>query len=325
MQNNGMEGAKFTFNAADYVGVGSIYVPVFEQEILDLTRQRGIAFSRVRSRKATGHPTRYFEKLVHTNQAGFIDPKAIASAMNSGQNRVENSAKIRAIVNGITFGKFDVEVSQDQNLFNDLQAEDLQEMVLDILRLQDGAFWQGAAANLMDAGSSAYCGLLNQITLTGSIATGTRITQGIKTQVASMMAVKGYDVKPTAVYCNPLTLDAIEAEENTATDKTKFYDVEIVAGTKVMGIMTAAGILPIITDPYLDLNGTVGSPGKFDHKLAILSEGLLERHYVGADVPRLYQMGTVADLAQKFVAIQFDTVIAKGVAAGAHAILTASR
>jgi len=312
-----MDGARFVLNAADFIGTGAIHVPVFEKEILDLTRKRGVAFQRIKAKKATGHPTRYFEKLVQTNKAGFVDPRALTHAMNSTPNRVERSANIRALVNGITFSKFDIEVTEDQGLFNDLQAEDLQEMITDMGRLQDELLWTGAAANLLDGTSAEYCGLLTQISRTGLVG-DVRMTQAIKSEVAAMAAVKGYDVRPTAVYMNPLTLDMLENEELAANDKTKWYDVEVVAGIKVKGIMTAVGILPLIADPFLPIadGGTTN-----DHKIVIASEGLLERHYVKSEVPRLYQMGTTADLAQRFVAVQFDTVIAKG-AGYAHAVLT---
>ena len=313
-----MDGAKFVFNASDFIGTGAIHVPVFEKEILDLTRQRGVAFQRIRAKKATGHPTRYMEKLVHVNKAGFVDPRVLNHAQDTTANRVEKSALVRALVNGITFSKFDVEVTEDQDLFNDLVAEDLQDMILDMGRMQDEALWVGDSANLMDGTKAGYTGLLTQISRTGEVANGVRLTQAIKSQVAQLTALKGYDVKPSAIYMNPLTLDLLENEELNADDKVKYYEVEVVAGIKVIGIMTSAGILPIICDPFLPI---VDGGATNDHKIVIATESLLERHYVKSDVPRLYQMGTVADLAQRFTAVQFDTVIAKG-ADYAHATLT---
>lgn len=313
-----VEGARFVFNTADYVGAGAIYVPVFEKEILDLTRKRGIALQRVKTKKATGHPTRYIEKVAGTNKANFVNPRNLTHGLDTVPQRVEKSALIRAIVNGITFGKFDVEVTNQQDLFNDLQAEDLQEMVNDMLRIQDEKFWTGAAENLNDANSAEYCGVLKQITKTGTIADGVRMVQGIKSMVAELMANKQYDVMPSAIYMNPLTLDRLEIEEMDAQDKVKFYDVEVVAGIKVRGIMTAAGILPIIADPFLPV---VDKGTAYEHKIVIVSENLIERQYVTADVPRIYQLGTDASLAQKFVGVLFDTIIVKGADVG-HAILT---
>lgn len=317
---NGMhiDGARFVLNASDFIGTGAIHLPVFEREILDLTRKRGVAFQRIKTKKATGHPTRYFERNVEVNKTAFINPRSITHAMDTVPNRIEKSANIRALVNGITFTKFDVEVTQDQGLYTELQAVDLQEMIIDMGRKQDAAIWTGAATSLTDGASAEYCGLLTQITKTGTIGNTTRIIKAIKTAVAELLASKDYEVKPTAIYLNPMTLDLIENEELDATDKQKWYEVEVVAGIKLRGVMTAAGILPLIPDPFMPIadGGTTN-----DHRIVIVSEDLLERHYVKSEMPRLYQLGEVVDLSQRFVAVQFDTVIAK--AAGyAHAVLT---
>ena len=56
--------AKFTdINAtADYIGPGAIEVPIYQTEILDLVRRRGIFGQRIKQVPATGHPSRYFEE-----------------------------------------------------------------------------------------------------------------------------------------------------------------------------------------------------------------------------------------------------------------------
>ena len=73
--------------------------------------------------------------------------------------------------------------------------------------------------------------------------------------------------------------------------------------------MTAAGILPIIIDPYCPIG-----------KIAILDENLIERQYVTTGVPRLYQLGREKDLATRYIAILFDTFIVRAGSYG-HLIL----
>ena len=57
--------AKFTqiHAAADYIGPGAIEVPMYQSEILDIVRRRGVFGQRIKQVPATGHPSRYFEGL----------------------------------------------------------------------------------------------------------------------------------------------------------------------------------------------------------------------------------------------------------------------
>jgi hypothetical protein len=48
--------------AADYIGPGAIEVPLYQTEILDIVRRRGIFGQRIKQVPATGHPSRYFEE-----------------------------------------------------------------------------------------------------------------------------------------------------------------------------------------------------------------------------------------------------------------------
>lgn len=296
--------------AADYIGTGALYVPVFEQQIMDKTKKRGTLLQRVKTKKATGHPTRYFEKVAHDSKHQFIDPRNIDHALNTEIQRVERSAYIKAMVDGITFGKFDYEVTQQQGLFGDLQAQDLSEVVTDMLDAQDRNVWEGTATSLMDSTNKEYCSILTQITKSGTIARDARLTAAIADAVAVLMYNKQYKVTPTAIYMNPLDKARLDNQEKEATDKTKFYDVEVIPGIKIDGIMTSAGILPIITDIYCPAG-----------KIAIVDENLLERQYITSASPRLYQLGTEKDLATRFIAILFDTFIVRGGSYG-HMILT---
>lgn len=294
---------------ADYLGPNAVHVPIFEREIMDRTRKRGTLLQRVKAVPATGHPTRYLEKIVHTNRNNFINPRAIDHNLNTEIMRVERSAYIRAMVDGITFGLFDQEVTRQQGLFGNLQARDLNEVVSDMLDAQDRAVWTGTASSLMDSTSTQYCSLITQITKTGTVAATARLTQAIMDAVAVLVYNKAYKATPTAIYMNPLDKARLDNQEMAAQDKVKTYEVEVLPGIKINGIMTAAGILPIIIDPYCPLG-----------KIAILDENLIERQYITTGNPRLYQLGTEKDLATRYIAILFDTFIVRAGSYG-HLIL----
>lgn len=299
---------------ADYIGTGAIHVPVFENVIMDNTRKRGTLLQRVKTKAATGHPTRYFEKVPHDSKHAFIDPRNIDHALNTQIDRVEHSAYIKAMVDGITFGLFDKETYVQQGAkFGDLQAQDLSEVITDMLDAQDRNVWDGKATSLMDSTSPEYCSVTTQITNTATATAEERLTNVIIQNVAELMYNKQYAVHPTAVYMNPLMKARLDAQELDAKDKVKTYDVEVVPGIKVNGIMTAAGILPIVTDIYCP-----------EDKIVIMDENLLERQYVTSAAPRLYQLGTEKDLATRYIAILFDTFIVRGGSYG-HRVITVAK
>lgn len=300
----------FAAAEADYIGTGALYVPVWERQILDRTKKRGTLLQRVQTKKATGHPTRYFEKVAHDSKHQFIDPRNIDHNLDTKVERVSRSALIKAMVDGISFGLFDHEVTTQQGLFGDLQAQDLSEVITDMLDAQDKAVWTGEATSLMDDTHKDYCSILTQITNTGVIAPGTRLVKGIMDNVSELMSNTKYKATPTAVYMNPLTKAKLDSQELDDRDKVKTYDVEVVPGIKIDGIMTAAGILPLISDVYCPEN-----------KIVITDESLLERQYVTSDVPRLFQLGTEKDLASRYIAVLFDTFIVRGADYG-HMVVT---
>lgn len=300
----------FADATADYIGTGALYVPVFERQIMDKTRKRGTLLQRVKTKAATGHPTRYFEKVAHETKEKWINPRAITHALDTEVKRIEHSALIKAVVDGITFGMYDREVTAQQGLYGNLQAQDLQEVVSDMLDAQDRAVWTGSAKSLLDSESNEYCSVLTQITKTGTIAKDARLSTAIMNGVAMLMYNKKYSVTPSAVYMNPMDKARLDTQELDAKDKIKLYDVEVLPGIKVTGIMTVAGILPIVTDIYCPIG-----------KIAIVDESLLERQYITTPNPRLFQLGTEKDLATRYIAVLFDTFIVRGADYG-HLILT---
>ena len=300
----------FAAVTADYIGTGAIHVPVFERQIMDKTRKRGTLLQRVQTKAATGHPTRYFEKVAHDSKHKWINPRQIDHALDTEIDRIEHSAVIHALVDGITFGMYDREVTAQQGLFGNLQAQDLSEVVTDMLDAQDKAVWTGAGTDLMDTTSNEYCSILTQIKKTGTIAKDARLTTAIQQGVAMLMYNKQYQVTPSAIYMNPLDKARLDAQELAEKDKIKFYDVEVLPGIKINGIMTVAGILPLVTDIYCPVG-----------KIAIVDESLLERQYITTPTPRLFQLGTEKDLATRYIAVLFDTFIVRGANYG-HMILT---
>lgn len=296
-------------------GNGFVQLPIWEDVILDMVGKRGTMLSRIHTKKATGNPTRYVEKQKAEKTATFQDPHNLAKKTMFAPKRVDKSAFVKAITNEIEFSHFDREVGEQQNIFTGLTESDIRDMVEDLLTLQDAKLWTGSDTSLSESSTNEYVGLLTQIKQTAEIGKDVKILDAVRTEVARLASQTDYDVRPSVIVVNPLTLDLIEQEEQARPNAVKQYTVELTGGIKVKGVMTAMGILPIITDPYLPLEGT-------KHKVAILSENLITRYYVGSDKPRIFGFGIQDEsLNQKYMALQYDCIVAKG-AEYAHTILT---
>src|SRR5579862_8165439 len=113
--------AKFTqiHAAADYIGPGAIEVPLYQTEILDIVRRRGIFGQRIKQVPATGHPSRYFEETAIPSPAatsGFVDPRNIVAPLVT-PTRVERSVPLKALVAQINYNLFDMELGKQQSQF----------------------------------------------------------------------------------------------------------------------------------------------------------------------------------------------------------------
>ena len=98
--------------AADYIGPGAIEVPIYQTEITDIVRRRGLFGQRIKQVPATGHPSRYFEQTgipEPTAATGFVDPRNIAAPVVTPA-RVERAVPLKALVAQINYNLFDVEL-----------------------------------------------------------------------------------------------------------------------------------------------------------------------------------------------------------------------
>src|SRR6202021_2368180 len=111
--------------AADYLGPGAIEVPLYQSEITDLVRRRGIFGQRIKQVPATGHPSRFFEETMIPSPAatsGFVDPRNIVAPIVS-PTRLERSVPLKALVAQINYNLFDIELGQQQSQFAYMQAK----------------------------------------------------------------------------------------------------------------------------------------------------------------------------------------------------------
>jgi len=301
--------------AADYLGPGAVEVNRYQAEIFDIVRRRGAFGQRIKQVPATGHPSRFFEETVipaPTAAQGFVDPRNM-NPTTVQPTRIELSVPLKALVSQINYNLFDLEVSAQQSQFAYLQAKDLADAVDGLLRTHDVALWNGTDTSLSAPTTSQYFGVIGQIEAGGNTTTigvSAKIVDGIRTTVAQMVARSDYQVRPTAIYANPMLLDLIDQEMKTEYN-TVLNAVDITAGYRVKALSTQAGDLPLIPEWALGYTGTIGS-GTAVLPAYIVTEDLIEYHWLTDPNPRVFRLGTPGSLAQQQVVVKFGAPVVKG-------------
>ncbi|HCT62398.1 MULTISPECIES: hypothetical protein [Acidobacterium] len=301
-------------SAADYIGPGAIEVPFYQTEITDIVRRRSLFGQRIKQVPATGHPSRFFEEtaIPTPGAAGFVDPRNIVAPVVS-PTRVERSVPLKAIVAQLNYNLFDVELGTQQKQFAYLQAKDLIDTIEGVMHSHDIALWNGSDTSLTTPTTAQYYGVSQQIAAGGNsttIGTSASIVDGLKSTVAQMVSNSNFAVRPTAIYANPVLLDLIDREM-----KSEFNVVlgtrEVTSGFTVKMLSTQAGDLPLIPDWSLSYTGTPGS-GSAVLPAYIVTEDMIEYHWLSDPNPRVFQLGLPGSLASQYVVVKFGAPVVKG-------------
>jgi hypothetical protein len=84
-----------------------------------------------------------------------------------------------------------------------------------VLRTHDVALWNGNDTSLSNPTTPQYFGAIGQIEAGGNtvtIGTTASIVDGLKSTIAQMVSNSSFEVRPTAIYANPVLLDLIDRE-----------------------------------------------------------------------------------------------------------------
>jgi hypothetical protein len=238
---------------------------------------------------------------------------------------VERSVPLKALVSQINYNLFDIEVGSQQEQFAYLQAKDLADAVSGVMRTHDVALWNGNDTSLSTPTTFQYFGAAAQINAGGNVATiptTESIVDGLKSQIAAMVASSSYEVRPTAIYANPVLLDLIDREMKQEFNVV-LSTTQVAGGLTVKTLSTQAGELPLIPEWSLSYSGTPGS-GTASLPAYIVTEDLIEYHWLTDPNPRVFQLGLAGALSHQMVIVKFGGVVVKG-AGYAHAQVTVTR
>src|SRR5277367_4194683 len=301
--------------AADFLGPGAIEINRYQTEIFDIVRRRGVFGQRIRQVPATGQPSRFFEETAinsPTAAQAFVDPRNITAVVGA-PTHVEHAVPLKALVSQINYNLFDLEVGAQQSQFAYLQAKDLTDSVDGLLRTHDVALWNGNDTSLSTPTTPQYFGAIGQIEAggnTATIATTASIVDGLKSTIAQMVSSSSYDARPTAIYANPVLLDLIDREMK-AEYNVVLSTMQITGGLTVKALSTQAGDLPLIPEWAVPYTGVPGS-GSAVLPAYIVTEDLIEYHWLTDSSPRVFQLGLQGSLASQMVVVKFGGVVVKG-------------
>ncbi len=301
--------------AADFLGPGAIEINRYQTEITDIVRRRGVFGQRMKQVPATGQPSRFFEETAiasPTASQAFVDPRNIIPTLQA-PTRLERTVPLKALVSQINYNLFDMEVGTQQSQFAYLQAKDLADAVDGVLRTHDVALWNGNDTSLATPTTPQYFGAIGQIEAGGNtttIATTASIVDGLKSTIAQMVSSSSFDVRPTAIYANPVLLDLIDREMK-AEFNVVLSTVQITGGITVKALSTQAGELPLIPEWALSYTGTPGS-GTAILPAYIVTEDLIEYHWLTDPNPRVFKLGLPSALTTQSVVVKFGGVVVKG-------------
>jgi len=223
------------------------------------------------------------------------------------------SVPLKALVNQINYNLFDLEVTAQQSQFAYLQAKDLADAVDGLMRTHDVALWNGTDTSLAVPTTPQYFGAIGQIEAGGNTVTVAKssatIVQTFRTAVAQMVANASYQVRPTAIYANPMLLDLIDQEMKSQFNVV-LNTVEVTGGFRVKALSTQAGDLPLIPEWALGYTGTLGSGAVLP--AYIVTEDLIEYHWLTDPNPRVFKLGLPSALTQQQVVVKFGAPVVKG-------------
>ncbi|MGA9644119.1 MAG: hypothetical protein WBQ72_22170 [Terriglobales bacterium] len=301
--------------AADFLGPGAIEINRYQTEIFDIVRRRGVFGQRIKQVPATGHPSRFFEETAIASPSAaqaFVDPRNIQPTLQA-PTRVERSVPLKALVSQINYNLFDIEVTSQESQFAYLQAKDLTDSVEGLMRTHDVALWNGNDTSLSNPTTPQYFGVIGQIEAGGNttnIGLTSSIVDGIKSTIAEMVSSSSFEVRPTAIYANPVLLDLIDREMK-AEFNVVMTTTQITGGLTVKTLSTQAGDLPLIPEWALPYTGTPGS-GTATLPAYIVTEDLIEYHWLTDPNPRVFKLGLPSSLMTQSVVVKFGAPVVKG-------------
>lgn len=305
-------------NFADVMDINSGHALVFPEidpVVKDILSRETQMRSRIQTKPEGMETFRWVEQTGIARNAAFSDPRSIAPAQTNSPTRVEKLAKLKCITSRITYGFFDSALTRN-GTFSQILEQDMRDAVSDCLGTSNAAIYNGTDTSYGTPTTNQYFGIMTAITNTATFNTTDSIADQIGSQIAKMINKKFGVAKsvPTAIYMNPLTADLMNKQEQAKDTNMRLFTNTIMPGAIVPMIQTMVGPLPVIVDPEITLAANGSDPTKYDHKILIVNENQITRHYFvdgnrSYGDPVVFKLGLTQTLADDYVIFMADNVV----------------
>lgn len=305
-------------NFADVMDINSGHALVFPEidpVVKDILSRETQMRSRIQTKPEGMETFRWVEQTGIARNAAFSDPRSIAPAQTNSPTRVEKLAKLKCITSRITYGFFDSALTRN-GTFSQILEQDMRDAVSDCLGTSNAAIYNGTDTSYGTPTTNQYFGIMTAITNTATFNTTDSIADQIGSQIAKMINKKFGVAKsvPTAIYMNPLTADLMNKQEQAKDTNMRLFTNTIMPGAIVPMIQTMVGPLPVIVDPEITLAANGTDPTKYDHKILIVNENQITRHYFvdgnrSYGDPVVFKLGLTQTLADDYVIFMADNVV----------------
>jgi len=318
----------------------ALIVDQYEQTLYDYLKRDFPIGVKVNSVEASGPIHIWNEQKAIASNTVAMDPKLGVGATapdyakaSLDQNYSRDNwlnAVPRLYASRIQYDYFSLRAEQRYGTFEDLTAKDYNDMFVDFAKVTSNDFWNGRSTGLADTASTyklEYTGVLNQITDTSAIASGTNIADALNTKVASLQARLDYSGMPNVIAMNSATYDILckQEQKNAHGLYMRAVTTEIIPGVEVPAIHTYAGTLPVVLTPFIK---PVAGTGKLTHKIVALNTSMIDRVWWFDNGPRVFEIANPntplanSRLLTNKMVLDFSTYILRGPQTGAHFILT---
>jgi hypothetical protein len=296
----------------------NIHLALFEDTIYDYLNRDLSIYNLIPSYEATGQPTLWFEQTKRPSNEQFSDPNTLTyKTLDEDYGRVPKSAMIKCITSKFHVPFFNTLVARQQNALPDFVQKDIEDWAYGIKRYINNKLYYGTDTDLATPTTNEYMGIMSQITnkVTKAKSDTTNITDLVETEIATMDSDIVHNTgsgSDLVIMMNGLTMDRWVKQERAINSNFRPETAEIIPGFSIPAIRTAKGLIPVVTDNFINITDNTANGSK-DHPIVVLNRRMVERRYIGSANPMVFDWNIGNDqLTTDKLAVLFDNVIVRG-------------
>jgi hypothetical protein len=288
-------------------GEGFLIHDEYEPVIFDDLRREYPVWAMVKKVKAVGDWTAGFVQTGF-GAARMVDKNNIDYSATTATRSARTPREIKALTSDRAFGIYGRSVyAQQGQQYGDLTQLDLNDMVVAMRKLWTDKFYNGTSSGdpLDFDGLKILCGSGS------SVSASTSVIKAIRAAVITMINTTAKNVRPTHILTNAMVADFIRQEQEIMGEKMVYIQPSdpLVQGVPVTYLDTAAGRLPVFSDPFNSV--VAGTPDAYPTFIVSMDKLRWEFIEVLGSVgpePKVVEFKQETDLSEKHKAIQFGAL-----------------